>query len=309
MRPAIARGPSRLWRRVGPSLRSARDPLEDTELFSGRFQPIAVHCMKMTRPVRRRVDAVRRQNARPLQTSSGHRLGVVIPLRNRAEHLAVIVPHLQSFLRERSIDFRIWVVEQSEFGIFNKGTVLNAGTRAALEWADYIAFHDVDFLPIEACYERPSEPLRPIGFCAPGAGRQEYPEVFMGGVVLMDRSHVETINGFSNSYWHWGREDDDLCFRCVSTGLVPFADRQGEFRELEHPPTRELRPDGTPAITREDRLGIHRLMRSNRRHFHSLTRGLADPTAEGLSTAAFRVLEEEDGPDYHYTRIQLMEQP
>ena len=36
---------------------------------------------------------------------------------------------------------------------------------------------------------------------------------FFGGVEALSREHFELINGFSNIFWGWGGEDDNLYFR------------------------------------------------------------------------------------------------
>lgn len=39
--------------------------------------------------------------------------------------------------------------------------------------------------------------------------RLPYPQYF-GGVVAVTPDQYRKMNGFSNQYWGWGREDDDL---------------------------------------------------------------------------------------------------
>jgi predicted glycosyltransferase involved in capsule biosynthesis len=34
-----------------------------------------------------------------------------------------------------------------------------------------------------------------------------------GGVEAIWKEHFEKVNGFSNKYWGWGGEDDDLYHR------------------------------------------------------------------------------------------------
>ena len=34
-----------------------------------------------------------------------------------------------------------------------------------------------------------------------------------GGIELFTREHYEKINGFTNMFWGWGAEDDDLYLR------------------------------------------------------------------------------------------------
>ena len=45
-------------------------------------------------------------------------------------------------------------------------------------------------------------------------------EEYFGGAVLFSKEQVEATNGYSNDYWDWGMEDDDLFWRCVLEGYA-----------------------------------------------------------------------------------------
>jgi hypothetical protein len=47
----------------------------------------------------------------------------------------------------------------------------------------------------------------------------KYQEYF-GGAVVFSKEQVMKTNGYSNDYWDWGMEDDDLFWRCVMEGYV-----------------------------------------------------------------------------------------
>jgi hypothetical protein len=38
--------------------------------------------------------------------------------------------------------------------------------------------------------------------------------------VIFNKEHVEKTNGYSNDYWDWGQEDDDLFWRCYFEGMT-----------------------------------------------------------------------------------------
>lgn len=44
--------------------------------------------------------------------------------------------------------------------------------------------------------------------------RLPYTAIF-GGISAMTVQQLRSINGFSNRYWGWGGEDDDLADRCA----------------------------------------------------------------------------------------------
>lgn len=48
--------------------------------------------------------------------------------------------------------------------------------------------------------------------------RLPYATIF-GGVSAMTKEQFEQVNGFSNMFWGWGAEDDDLYYRIKNSGL------------------------------------------------------------------------------------------
>ena len=44
-------------------------------------------------------------------------------------------------------------------------------------------------------------------------------EELVGGVLNMRTEHFQRVNGYSNLYWGWGAEDDDMAFRFAMHGL------------------------------------------------------------------------------------------
>lgn len=151
-----------------------------------------------------------------------HKLGICIPYRNRKEHLERLIPHLTKHLNERGINHSFYVGHQIDDKLFNRGSMKNIAAQQAFEdGCDYIAWHDVDMLPHEeADYTYPHE--NPVHIATKlskynyGLGYDQY----FGGVVLFTKEQVEKINGYSNEYWDWGQEDDDLFWRCYFEGLT-----------------------------------------------------------------------------------------
>ena len=82
-----------------------------------------------------------------------HKLGICVPYRDtgdgvRKGHLDRLVPHLEKFLGERNIDFRVYVGHQVDDKLFNRSGTKNAAFLAAIEdGCDYVAMHDVDMFP------------------------------------------------------------------------------------------------------------------------------------------------------------------
>jgi predicted glycosyltransferase involved in capsule biosynthesis len=134
-----------------------------------------------------------------------------------------------SFLN--GIDYEILIVEQEEGKPFNRGKILNVGAVYSKNSA-YYCFHDVDMLPISSDYSYVSAPTHlaseaeQFGFKLPYNG-------YFGGVTLFDKHSFNRINGYSNDYWGWGAEDDDVMFRCIARGIRP-ARKTGRYSSLSH---------------------------------------------------------------------------
>ena len=104
------------------------------------------------------------------------RLAIVVPYRDREQHLTRLLPHLVTFFERdrfaRAIPYEIHIAEQAPGKPFNRGAMKNAGFSLAHGNADYVVFHDVDYLPLWADYSRVREPTsRARGVSRPGAAR------------------------------------------------------------------------------------------------------------------------------------------
>lgn len=173
------------------------------------------------------------------------KLCVLVPYRDREEHLRRLVPRLRSVLDQQFVSkkgmYEIVVVEQNDSEPFNKGALLNAGFLVMRESFDYVCFHDVDFVPIDADYSKPGLPTRRIWEGAESRPREpggvhfinHQFDWFFGGVLLFSSEHFRAVNGFSNRYRGWGYEDGDLRERCRYQGLGPVFDH-GSFEALDH---------------------------------------------------------------------------
>ena len=151
-----------------------------------------------------------------------HKLGVCVPYRNREEHLHTFIPKVGRFLKERGIDFQIYICHQADEKLFNRGATKNIAAKHAIEdGCDYVVFHDIDMIPEDgADYSYPTEGPRHIATQISQMDYQLKYHEYFGGAVLFTKEHLEATNGYSNNYWDWGMEDDDLFWRCHEEGLT-----------------------------------------------------------------------------------------
>jgi len=162
-----------------------------------------------------------------------HKLGIIVPYRDRPQQLKRFVSHMEDYLKD--IEYEIFIIEQSDDKPFNRGKLLNVGFKSACDkGCDYFVFHDVDMLPEDVDYSYSDKPLH----LATHLQEHDYETTFFdyfGGVTMFNKDDFKTINGFSNEYWGWGFEDDDLLVRCLESDLELDTEttRQDSIQEFE----------------------------------------------------------------------------
>jgi len=147
------------------------------------------------------------------------KLAIIVPYRDRQEHLDVFVPHMHEFLKDKGIDYTIFIAEQTDDRPFNYGKLCNVVTKEIGEEYTYFAFHDIDMLPIsdDCDYSYPDSPTHLATNVEAHDNKLPYPQYF-GGVVLINREDFENANGYSNEYWGYGFQDLDLLYRLQRSG-------------------------------------------------------------------------------------------
>ena len=145
-----------------------------------------------------------------------NKLAIIVPYRNRENHLKTFSIHMKSYLKD--FLYEIIVINQSDDKPFNRGKLLNIGASYAIENGfDYLCFHDVDMLPKTADYSYPDYPTSLISELENKEGNIFFN--YFGGITLFKTEDFISINGYSNEYWGWGYEDTDLFYRVTHSGL------------------------------------------------------------------------------------------
>ncbi|HEX7011373.1 MAG TPA: galactosyltransferase-related protein [Steroidobacteraceae bacterium] len=276
-----------------PSRRLGFDPLQDL-CVDGRYRPVSIANWKLIPSVARTILAKR--TPQPLSFAFDQRLTVVIPYRDREEHLRRLMPELEATLERQAIRHRVLVVEQEAGGLFNRGRLLNIGMHYAADETDYYCLHDVDAVPLNANYASPSQPLRLVHRIVTGSGeattRERY---YFSGAVSIRKEQAFAVNGFSNEYWGWGKEDDDFFFRLLLAGCLCYYDNEGVFLDLPNPSHQHV-------VRKSASTPPH--VRINRKRRSLLLRGFIDPTTDGLSTLQYQVVERSQAREYERIRVR-----
>lgn len=95
-------------------------------------------------------------------SSTTHRVAILIPYRNRESQLPIFMANIHPFLIHQNIEYRIFVIEQISEGLFNRAALMNAGFLEALKLDNWTCFvlHDIDMLPTDSrnmytCLDQP----------------------------------------------------------------------------------------------------------------------------------------------------------
>ncbi|XP_033739975.1 beta-1,4-N-acetylgalactosaminyltransferase bre-4-like [Pecten maximus] len=158
----------------------------------------------------------------PVECHSEHRVAVIIPYRNREDQLKTFLYNIHPILQRQQINYGIYVIEQSGNNTFNRALLMNIGYAESVKIYDYncFVFHDVDLIPEDdrihyGCGKQPRHLSAAIDKFQ---YRLPYGNIF-GGVSQLSKDVFVKINGFSNKYFGWGGEDDDLSARVRSEGF------------------------------------------------------------------------------------------
>ncbi|KAK2173092.1 hypothetical protein NP493_906g00047 [Ridgeia piscesae] len=176
---------------------------------------------------------------RPGACTARQRIAIVIPFRDRDEHLRILLQNLHPVLQRQQLEYQVFVVEQAFPHIFNKAALMNIGFHEAKKSIpfDCIVFHDVDMLPADdrqpyTCFQSPVH----LGAYV---DKYKYGGLYVpmfGGVAAFTKQQFEDVNGFSNSFFGWGGEDDDMRLRIASARLNIYRHpvEVSRYRMLQH---------------------------------------------------------------------------
>ena len=156
---------------------------------------------------------------------------ILIPYRNRKEHLDQFLKEVLFLFYKYLTPFKIIIIEQLNDKKFNRGKLLNIGYHLFKDSSKYFFHHDVDILPnkktIETLYICENYDILRI---------YNGHNSSLGGIVKFTKESFEKINGFPNYIWGWGIEDRSFYYRCKTLNLNisnNFTDKNN-FTFLKH---------------------------------------------------------------------------
>jgi hypothetical protein len=158
---------------------------------------------------------------------------IIIPFRDTKDQNRT--EQLQSFIANPVYkDKHILVVEQLPGQKFNRGLLLNIGYHFITTHVPSIqtfVMHDVDItFPddfVRAYYGTDDKEIVHLGN-AVASDKYKDSDTFMGRVVKFSKESYKAINGFPNTFYGWGGEDDALVYRINEAKYTVFRPKESK---------------------------------------------------------------------------------
>uniref|UniRef100_A0A8D8LMX3 Beta-1,4-N-acetylgalactosaminyltransferase n=1 Tax=Cacopsylla melanoneura TaxID=428564 RepID=A0A8D8LMX3_9HEMI len=224
---------------------------------------------------------------RPQNCIALFRVAIIVPYRDRVNHLQLFLYNIHPMLVRQQLDYTIFIVEQMEGQPFNRAALFNVGFIEAnkIRGFDCFIFHDVDLIPEDDrnLYTCPGMP-RHMSVAVDSLNyKLPYASLF-GGVCALSKEHFVKVNGFSNEYWGWGGEDDDMSMRLKLAGL----------QIIRYPPD----------IAKYTMLK-HRKEKANPQRYEKLYSGHKRYKKDGLNSSQYKVLDAKQEKLFTWFLVQL----
>ena len=171
---------------------------------------------------------------------TNHSIAIVVPYRDRLDQLGVFLSYMHLFLKNQNVNYWIYIINQADQNPFNRAKLLNVGfVEASMDfnWTCFI-FHDVDLLPkvsdhLYKCHGQPHGMNSVVEYET--YDWYAYAQYF-GGVSSILSEQFRKVNGYSNSYWGWGGEDDDMFMRLShhNLSMTRSSTEIGRYKRIHH---------------------------------------------------------------------------
>ena len=250
----------------------------------GNLKPISLEDLSLITPIKKRIITLRKNNNRVKLIREQKKLSLIIPYRHREEHKKIFLPFIHNLLEKQKIDYEIIIAEQTDSFYFNRAKLMNIAALEAQKESEYFIFHDIDALPIDVDYRYCNQTLKTYNYVKREKEFELYPQTVFGGATLVPKEIFYAINGFSNNYWQWGKEDDDFLLRHLFKGYIPFLDTQGKLDMLPHP--RALKTDQFGQQTDDKKIlqQNKNLSNKNKKYFSKFKRGIISQDDDGINS-------------------------
>lgn len=160
---------------------------------------------------------------KPAGCEPKQKVAIIVPYRDKQEHLEKFLLYMHQFLPDQLIDYTIFVIEQADQRDFNRMKLLNIGVSKVIEFQPEICcfiFHEVDLMPLDQrnLYMCSALPRHLSGSISNYRYRLMHPHL-LGGVVSMSRAQYELIGGLPDDTLDRFDEYEQVISRIVANNL------------------------------------------------------------------------------------------
>ncbi|XP_059087832.1 beta-1,4-N-acetylgalactosaminyltransferase bre-4-like [Tigriopus californicus] len=229
----------------------------------------------------------------PRECQPRQKVAIIIPYRDREEHLRLWLYHMHPILQRQQLDYQVFVVEQTSDESFNRAALMNIGYVEANKVGNFscYVFHDVDIVPEDDrnIYSCPADRPKHLAVAVNKWKYRLIYDKYFGGITALNKEQFEKINGFANSFYGWGGEDDELYNRVSNAGyeIFRYPAHIARFSMLKH----------DPAVKGEN---VDRLMEKSKAN---------KLKGDGLKTLRYKKLNQKNFPLYTWLLVKLPKAP
>ncbi|XP_069106743.1 beta-1,4-galactosyltransferase 6-like [Argopecten irradians] len=151
---------------------------------------------------------------KPKGCKAKFRVAFIIPFQDRDSHLKIFMSNIVPKLQRQQLEYTIFLVEQAPGQHFNRGMMRNIGFVEASKNDSYdcYVFNDVDTI-IENdknMFKCDAQSVRHLAAMVDIFNYTLLYKQLIGGILSVTYRQFISANGYSNSIYLWGGEDDDL---------------------------------------------------------------------------------------------------
>lgn len=223
----------------------------------------------------------------PPDCTARNRVAIIVPYRDREQHLPIFLKNIHALLMKQQLEYGIYIVEQTAGSSFNRAALMNIGFVEAMKQKNWecMVFHDIDLLPMDDrnLYTCPDQPRHMSVAVDTFSFKLPYSTIF-GGVSAMTEKQFRMVNGFSNSFWGWGGEDDDMSNRLKHVG----------FHIARYPVN----------IARYTMLN-HKKEKANPKRYEKLVNGAKRYDSDGLNSLHYQLVNLIRKPLYTWIHVEI----
>ena len=168
-----------------------------------------------------------------------NKIGIITIFRDDESHERLKQKRIFLYLMTRMLkhmgEYKIIVVEQSGTEKFNIGKLKNIGYDILRQYNfDNYVFTDIDLIPSYDLLHKYFKITEGMNTLAHKGTRYNYTHnIFLGGCISCKGSVFESINGYSNNFWGWGGEDDNIGLRCIDKNITFYIPKKGFVIDIE----------------------------------------------------------------------------